>query len=469
MTEWGSEELSPESEACVSRFFEKYDAFDKKRECQKEQGGNDYSLLRSVFRRLSDEVDLHSRFLCSMLDPSGPHFRRSAFGEAFMSVLGYPGWLDWATTRVRREHECIDLYMTDGKRHVLIENKIHAMDQPGQVRRYIDQVRGPSGPEQMPMEADDLLFVYLSNGRDGPTEKSLKPYELRSSPLETYVVDQAGQRVARFVNAHYLTHVLPWTAMCLASVKNVDNLRNAFSEYQGVVQRITRTYKSYVMSLEDFLLEDSRDLASRSRVRFAFEIAEMLPEIKANWLSKMFIDGLNDMLDEEVRDGRLVLIADDASKALRPLQFDRDHARLFFPKSGKRGVKGKGRFWRVATGPGRDAAALAVLFGSTHLHIGLLPIKRLSEGVEFNENTALHAFDLRSDGQVFEFKRHSGINGTFKGLVSWTVSLDTEIEHLANFEGSRVALVVKALIKHAFEGNASFPPATEVAIEGLPR
>ncbi|BBQ00977.1 hypothetical protein BSFA1_61050 (plasmid) [Burkholderia sp. SFA1] len=460
-----SEALLPVNKLSLSALFEQYDAFDKKRESQKDQGENDYSLLRSVFRRLSDEVDLHSRFLCSMLDPSGPHYRRGAFGEAFMSLLGYPGWLDWATAQVRREHECIDIYMTDGRRHVLIENKIHAVDQPGQVRRYIDQIRNLDGQ----MDADDLLFVYLSNGRSGPTAKSLKPYELCTTPLATYVVNDAGQRVARFVNAHYLTHVLPWTTMCLASVENIRNLHNAFSEYRGVVQRITRTYKSRVMSLEDFLLEDSPELNSRSRVRLAFDIARMLPAIKADWLAKMF-EGLDDLLDEEVRNGRLVPIAAEHSVALQPLHFERDHASSFFPRDGRRSIKNKGRFWRIATGPAGDVAALVILFGAKNLHIGLLPIRcGAREDIEFSASALPDEFKLGVEGQVFEFERHRGINKWMRGLVSWMVPLDTEIEHLSHFKDSRVALLVNALVKHALDGNVSFRPTAEIANEGLPR
>jgi hypothetical protein len=468
MSDLGFENRPPLSGGDLSILFNRYDEFDKKRTEQKKKGNNDYSLLGSVFRRISNEVNLHSRFLYSMLNPSASHGRGSMFGEAFVSALGFPDWLDWTTTHVHREHKCIDLYLTDGNRQVLIENKIHAIDQLGQVRRYINEVRNPKGSPQISVDAEDLLFVYLSNGRPGPSERSLKPYELRTTPSGSYVVDENGERVARFVNAHYRSHVLPWISTCRELVKDIDNLCYALSDYEGVVQRITRTYKSRVMSLEDFLLENSSELDSRSRVRFAFEIASMLPAIKAKWLANMF-NNLDDLLDEEVRNGRLVAISKNDSPSLKPLQFDSLDAGAFFVQAGERRVANKGRFWRVAVGPACDAAALAILFGKEMLHIGLLPIGTGgSRKFEFNQGAELHTFDLKSGGQVFQVRSHGPIRKTFKGLVSWTVPLDKEIEHLATFENGRVAHVVKALVTRALECDALFQPATDPANESLP-
>jgi hypothetical protein len=305
------------------------------------------------------------------------------------------------------------------------------------------------------VEAENLLVVYLSNGRRGPTGQSLAPYELGGA----HVVDQAGQRVALFVNAHYRSHVLPWIASCLEPVEKIDNLRYAFSEYQSVVQHITRTYQSRVMSLEDFLLEASPEMDGRSRVGLAFEIAKEVLAVKAKWLEKMFY-GLDDLLDEHVQNGGLVRITKENSPALQPLQFRGRHADLFF----QRRVANKGRFWRIAAGPARDAAAIAVLFGKSALHIGLLPLQR-----SVPAHATLNQFDLRLDGQIFEFKRHGPINATFKGLVSWTVPLDEEIEHLAKLEGSRVARVVNAVVKRALESDALFRPVPETANESIPR
>ncbi|MEW9583182.1 PD-(D/E)XK nuclease family protein [Paraburkholderia sp. DGU8] len=440
-----------------SAFFEHFERFDQQRLHQKKEGLNDYSLLASVLR-ISDEVRLHSRFLFSMLNPAGLHFRGSAFAEAFMSALGHPDLLDWSAVRVHREHNYVDLYLTDGKRHVLIENKLNAIDQPGQIRRYVDWVRKEGEEGESSADADDVFFVYLSNGRSHPSPASLAPYQIETSLDGSYIVDSERGKLARFMSAHYAEHVLSWILTCLESVRDIKNLRNAFEEYRVIVQRVTKTYKSRVMNLESFLLEDSAEMDSRSRIRYAFEISKKLPLIKAGWLTKMFEEGLTNLLREYVTNGQLVPISATESVDLERFQFVDRHARLFFNEKGTKEVKDKGRFWRITSGPLSDSMVLTVAFGRSHLHIGLLPI-RVSDSnqTEFDktERKSACAFKLAADGEAFEFKRHAAINKVLPGLVSWSAPLDEEIENLATFEGSRQASVVKSLLERAIQGHPS--------------
>ncbi|ABO59227.1 PD-(D/E)XK nuclease family protein [Burkholderia vietnamiensis] len=450
-----------------STFFEHFESFDRQRKNQKYIGLNDYSLLGSVLR-FSDEVRLHSRFLFSMLNPAGQHFRNSAFGEAFMLALGYPDWLDWSKVRVFREYNYVDIYLTDGKRHVLVENKLNANDQHGQVRRYIDWVRAVNDEREMPTESDDILFVYLSNGRAAPTRTSLHPYKICASPSGLYVVDEGQRKLARFVNAHYRHHVLSWISTCLDVVRDITNLHNAFTEYRLVVERVTKTYKSRVMSLEAFLLEDSQELDSRSRIRHALEIAKKIPLIKANWLASMFEEGLINLLGEDIDKGLLAPITAGDGKELERFQFARQHADLFFAEKIGRDVKDKGRFWRILAGPLSNSVALAVLFGARNLHIGVLPVRVSGVGVvELDKSQGINEFKLVLANQVFEFRRHAPINKVLPGLVSWAVPLEDEIENLARFPGSRQETVTKGLLEHILHGSASLARQPKMEHEGL--
>src|SRR5690606_22487513 len=119
--------------------FSHFRAFDEQRSAQQQSGVNDYSLLASVLK-VNDEVRLHSRFLFSLLNPEGSHHQKGVFGERFLSQIGYADWLDWSKTKAHREHKSIDLYLGDGKRHVIIENKLSASDQPSQLQRYVETI-----------------------------------------------------------------------------------------------------------------------------------------------------------------------------------------------------------------------------------------------------------------------------------------------------------------------------------------
>ncbi|BAN27553.1 putative uncharacterized protein (plasmid) [Caballeronia insecticola] len=442
------------TDAAWAEFFEHFKNFDQRRKEQKQRGLNDYSLLAAVLQ-ISDEVRLHSRFLFSMLNPDGAHFQNGAFGQAFMATLGYADWLDWSKVRVFREHDYIDLYLTDGERHVLIENKLNAIDQPGQVSRYIDSVRAWCNEREMPASSDHILFVYLSNGRRTPTHVSLQPYELSASSDGSFVVDKEQRKVARYANAHYRDHIQSWISTCLERVRHVDNLRNAFMEYRLVVERVTKTHKSRVMNLEDFLLEDSAELDSPTRIRHAFEIARQVSSLKAKWLTDMFEAGLRELLDRVARD-HLIPIDAAESEDLEPFQFAPHHARRFFLERGNRDAKNKGRFWRFLTRSSFGPIALAVLFGARNLHIGLLPLRLGDSGdMGFDGKRPIDEFKLVHNAQIFEFKQHAAINGVFPGLISWTVRLDEEIENLSRFEDSRSKFVMIALLEHVLKESAA--------------
>nr|WP_314070834.1 PD-(D/E)XK nuclease family protein [uncultured Campylobacter sp.] len=62
-----------------------------KLEVKKLRGNNDYNLFLALFDT-SDEVRLHSRFICSLLEPNSPHYQKELFLELFIKACG----LDWA-------------------------------------------------------------------------------------------------------------------------------------------------------------------------------------------------------------------------------------------------------------------------------------------------------------------------------------------------------------------------------------
>lgn len=405
-------------------FLADYQHFDWKRRVQRDAGTNDYSLLAALLR-VNDEVRLHSRFLYSMLDPEGKHNKGSRFAQHFIAVLGFPDWLDWPRLTVQREASNIDLYLTDGLRHVIIENKLDALDQPAQIKRYVDQI-----VVEKEVDADDVLVVYLSKGRDAPSAFSLGALIICASDDGTaFLADVQGGRHARYCKCHYGMEIMRWLDLCQQEVEDASNLANAFREYRHVVELATKTYKSKLMNLESFLTDgDSAD-----RIRVACEIAAQMPNIKAGWLGKFFLVDL-DMIMQG-----LPLVPLQAP-TLRHMQFEDSHARAFFGAGSSRDNRNKGRFWRLAAGRYRDKLALIVFFGRRMLHIGLLPLEVNGEGdhVPGGNVPALLADP--------SFKKHDAVQVVLPGLVSWAVPLDGVIGRLANFKDSDQAAQLHRLL-----------------------
>jgi hypothetical protein len=435
----------------LATFFEHFDHFDRHREAQKAGGFNDYSQLCSVLSA-KDEVHLHSRFIYSLINPSGRHYRGSAFCERFMTALGYPDFLNYSSLKVWREYRNIDLYLTDGERFVVIENKIDAADQRQQASRYIDLITAEGQTRERSVSPENILFVYLSNGRESPADFSLSPYRLETAADGRFFVDEGNRRIARYSNAHYRTNVLSWISSCMELVRdmpNVENIYAALVDYRTAVQRVTKTYTSRVMNLEDFLQQSSPELDSRTRVSHAFQIARQIESLKSKWLSNAFDDGVSEALADWIAKGLLIPITAQDCKALGPMQYEREQALDFYRRGGPRN---KGLFYRVVLDEPSASQGLAVLFGSKRIHIGLFPIK-VADGVVGLVDSRIDDFAIFIASQRYDFEHHPGINTVFpgQGFVSWSETLDEEIEELANFESSRTKDVIRGLVDHALK------------------
>lgn len=125
----------------------------KEQRKEKFERGENYNIFYDL-GFMSDEVHLHSMFLANLLNPKGSHGQRGKFLEAFLKMLqkSFPAIsadrlvLDTANASVEVEKYIgrqtdneggrIDIYLTDGKHSIIIENKIYAVDQHHQMLRY---------------------------------------------------------------------------------------------------------------------------------------------------------------------------------------------------------------------------------------------------------------------------------------------------------------------------------------------
>lgn len=126
---------------------------------------NDISLIDDL--RLSRNIHetAHSRILYRLLLAHTPG-ESFSFLKCFLESVGLGNLLDYnGKVEVHVEYENIDVLITDGKKCIIIENKVnHACDQNRQLVRYIDNFKD-----------FDVYILYLVrnvNG-SGPSAKSL--------------------------------------------------------------------------------------------------------------------------------------------------------------------------------------------------------------------------------------------------------------------------------------------------------
>lgn len=235
------------NESKIIDFFEDMKIFKEKQTKQKQRGLNDYNLLTTILNA-HDEVRLHSRVIGSFLDINGLHYQGSLFLEKFLSILDIKDFeFDIDNSKLVLEYNNIDLYLTDGQKHIIIENKVYADDQENQIQRYIELIQN----ENETLEVNDILVIYLSINRQKPSIYSLDHLTIK----DNYICKDEKE-LTLFKNINYHTEIIDWLKLCLNEIQNITNLNESILQYLSVVEKITNKYKGKVMEIKDFLLEE---------------------------------------------------------------------------------------------------------------------------------------------------------------------------------------------------------------------
>lgn len=207
--------------------FEKaYKEYENKVKERRARGIHDYN----VFDVLETKEVKHSKFIASLLDPKGLHYQGDLFLNKFIEVCGIDDFgLDTLNSQVYREYENIDIYITDGDKHIIIENKIwDAKDQDKQIYRYIETIK----KENSSLDNDGILVLYLTPNFDKtPSQKSLNGFKVKDGFLEK---DNDKIRYKPI----YCNHILEWLNKVKIEIVNLTDLNAIITQYEKAVKNL---------------------------------------------------------------------------------------------------------------------------------------------------------------------------------------------------------------------------------------
>ena len=267
-------------------FFKKVKGFLEQAEKHKRRGNNDFNPYLQMWSE-SNEVKLHSALICGFLDPLGNHYQGDVFLETFLECVGLREWFDdTSNARVHQESQYIDVYITNGEKHIIIENKINAGDQDRQIERYIETIAKEqskdsnddmeSGESETPQEQgasyDNIAVLYLAPYKRNPSKSSLGKWEIQGE----YLVN--GDNKVRFKAISYKNEILKWIENSQAKIGCITHLNSALYFYKDVVQIITNT-KENTMSLEKFLTENNME----ENMKIVYEILKNKDKIMESY------------------------------------------------------------------------------------------------------------------------------------------------------------------------------------------
>ena len=205
---------------------------------QRAMGKHDYNIF-TLFHGFSDEVNLHSNFIASLLDPNGDHYKSDLFLKLFLETCGIDDFsIDTSRATVFKEFKHIDIYISDGKKHIILENKVYAKDQPTQIARYIEAIK-KEGAEERDVEDEDICVLYLHPDGELPKENSLGGYKLNKDNTK---LEKDGSSI-NFKVISYGKEILEWINKCKNEVSNITDLNVFLSQYKDVIEMIYDRYK----------------------------------------------------------------------------------------------------------------------------------------------------------------------------------------------------------------------------------
>ena len=227
--------------------------------------------LFHILRKSDDEVNLHSKFIATLLDPNGPHKKGDLFLKLFLKVLNIDKF-ETKESRVLTEYNNIDILIKNHKQAVIIENKIYASDQDKQLDRYYKIIKNNG--------FEDIHVIYLTLYGTMPSDfsfgENLKGNESFFKPVS------------------YSSGIINWLEDCIKESATIPALREALIQYRNLIKQLTgqSMQEEYIMNVSKLLMENEKNM------ELAADIEEAFTEAKINTQFSFWEDLENNFIEK---------------------------------------------------------------------------------------------------------------------------------------------------------------------------
>lgn len=239
---------------------------------------------------MSEEVHLHSMFLANLLNPKGSHGQRGKFLEAFLKMLQKPFSaistdnleLDITNASVEVEKYIgrqtdseggrIDIYLTDGKHSIIIENKIYAGDQHHQMLRYWNYGMSQKGDDT----EKSFVLIYLTLDGCSPSKESLGE-DLKENDI---------------VCLSYKSDIRGWLDRCVELASRTPLVRETINQYISTIDILTNNVMEDNKELLDILCKEEN-------LDAVFDIIDSKENLINHIINDEFIPKLKDLAEDK--------------------------------------------------------------------------------------------------------------------------------------------------------------------------
>ena len=225
--------------------------------------GENFNIF-SIMRAESDEVRTHSRIIAEFLNPKGIHNQGSVFLKLFFkeieSLSDIQEDFNYDNAQVLVEEHTgtidkdyseggfIDIVIKDSKNQVVIENKINAADQKGQLLRYKKKY-------------NNCKLIYLTLNGKKPSEFSYKMENGQELILEDIILLSYGNVIKN------------WIEKCLEKTYSLPIIRETLVQYLHLIKKLTNQSTNNKMS-DEIVAKMEQNISE------SFEIANNIRALK---------------------------------------------------------------------------------------------------------------------------------------------------------------------------------------------
>lgn len=261
----------------------------KEQRKEKFERGENYNIFNDL-GFMSDEVHLHSMFLANLLNPKGSHGQRGKFLEAFLKMLqkSFPaisadclelditnasvGVEKYIGRQTDSEGGRIDIYLTDGKHSIIIENKIYAVDQYHQMLRYWNYGLSQKGNDT----EKSFVLIYLTLDGCSPSKDSLGE-DLKENDI---------------VCLSYKSDIRGWLDRCVELASRTPLVRETINQYISTIDILTNNVMEDNKELLDILCKEEN-------IDAIYDIANNKNIVVNRIINEVFIPKLRDLAESK--------------------------------------------------------------------------------------------------------------------------------------------------------------------------
>ena len=256
-------------------FFEKLNLINKKYNLinSQKEDFNIFSILRNEY----DEVNLHSKFIVELLKNKnyGKKFIEIFLEKLEIQVFNYENiyvFSEYSKGINGRIDILLEFSKGKEKKAIIIENKIYAEDQIGQLNRYYYSMINKN------YSNDELEMVYLTLDGSEPNEESTKG-----------LTKEVREKI---ITMSYKENIVEWLNDCIKEVAEVPIIRETLIQYRSLLKKITgKEEKNLIKEIEELVLSNNEYL------KMIYKIDDVLREIKID-LQFKFWKKLEEKLNE---------------------------------------------------------------------------------------------------------------------------------------------------------------------------